>query len=889
MSLSIGMRLGPYEILAPLGAGGMGEVYTARDTRLDRTVAIKVLPSELAGHSGLRQRLEREARAVSTLNHPHICALYDIGNQHGIDYLVMEFLEGETLAGRLKRGALPLDAALRYAIEIVEALDQAHRHGIVHRDLKPGNIMLTKSGAKLLDFGLAKIREARKMGAGDATAMLTRDLTSEGTILGTFQYMAPEQLEGKEADTRSDIFAFGAVLYEMIAGRKAFDGTSRASLIAAILTADPPPVSSIQSLTPAALDRVTRTCLAKDPDDRWQSAGDLARELKWIAGPTFQAESQKPRAPATESRSALIAWMVAAAAVVAALLVSWIHFRAPVPEQRSIRFTIPTQARLPSQVRISPDGSRLAFVGQNAQGKGVLWVRQLDKQSSEALPGTEGATYPFWSPDSRQIGFFDQPQGKLKRIDSSGGQPQILGDASFGSGGDWGPDGTILYAPGDVNSGIYRVAANGAVPVQITTPAPSSSHSFPYFLPDGRHFLYLAIPAEFSSARTETSVRVGSLDSKDTKPLLATLYRAIVSAGSNSSGKIPPYLLFVRNGALVAQEMDLRNFELRGEPVRIADSVATDPFNRFGDFSVSKDDTLAFNSAVHQHELIWLDRAGNRIGAGIPVDRYAHPALSPDSRQAVFDRADPKTRDPDLWKLDVDRGEVSLFERGGGGLPVFFPDGTGVGFTCRIDGKPQFCRKALGGAGRLETLWDSGDANSLVDFSPDGRFLSYTHAARRFELWILPLTGDRRPYRFYPSESVQFNGRFSPDGKWIAYTSNETGDFEVYVQPFPATGEKWKISVNGGGQATWRRDGKEMFYRTWDGKMMAVSLKTKPGFTSGVPRMLFQSSADPLFPNLGIPYAVTADGRKFLVNAALDESRASPITIITNWTAALKR
>ena len=748
--------------------------------------------------------------------------------------------------------------------------------------------MLTKSGTKLLDFGLAKIREVRKMGADNATAMLTRDLTSQGTILGTFQYMAPEQLEGKEADARSDIFAFGAVLYEMIAGRKAFDGTSQASLIAAILTADPRRSRAFnrspQPLWTASPEPVS----PKIPT----SAGNpraTSRELKWIADPAFQAESQKPRAPGTESRSARIAWMVAAAAVVAALSVSWIHFREPVPEQRSIRFTIPTEARLPSQVRISPDGTRLAFVGQNPQGKTVLWIRPLDKENSQPLPGTEGAKYPFWSPDSRHIGFYDQLQGKLKRIDSSGGQPQILGDAIFGLGGDWGDDGTILFATGEVNSGIYRVAANGGEPIQITTPAPSSSHSFPHFLPDGRHFLYLAITADYSSARGETSVRVGSLDSKDTKLLLATQYSAIVSAGSNSSGKIPPHLLFVRNGALVAQEMDLRNFELRGEPIRIADSVATDAFTGFGDFSVSKDETLAFNSAVHQHELIWLDRAGNRIGSGIPVDRYAHPALAPDSRHAVFDRNDPKTRDPDLWKLDIDRGEVSLFERGGGFLPVFFPDGTGIGFTCRIDGKPQFCRKALGGAGRRETLWESGDANSLVDFSPDGRFLSYTHGGKRFELWILPLTGDRRPYRFYPSESIQFHGLFSPDGKWIAYTSNETGDFEVYVQPFPATGEKWKVSVNGGGQATWRHDGKEMFYRTADGKMMAVSLKMTPGFVSGVPRMLFQSSADPLFPNLGIPYAVAPDGQRFLVNAAMDESRASPITIITNWTAALKR
>jgi serine/threonine protein kinase len=490
MPLTVGDKLGPYEILGPIGAGGMGEVYKARDTRLDRAVAIKVLPSQLAAHPELRQRLEREARAVSSLNHPHICTLYDVGEVDGIVFLVLEYLAGETLAARLKNGPLPLATALLYAVEIAEALDQAHRKNVVHRDLKPGNVMLTKSGSKLLDFGLAKVREATKSDTDNA-ATLTFELTSQGTILGTLQYMAPEQVEGKEADARSDIFAFGAVLYEMITGRKAFNGKSQPSLIAAILTAEPPPISSLQSVTPPALDRVVRTCLAKDPDARWQSAGDLGRELKWIADPEFQAEFRNPRAGGTKSRGARIAWVVAAAAALAALSISWIHFRAPAPEQRSIRFTIPTEARLPSQVRVSPDGTRLAFVGQNAPGKIVLWVRSLDKLISQALPGTEGAMYPFWSPDSRHIGYFDLLQGKLKTIDASGGQPQILANAIFGLGGDWGSDGTIIFAPGSPNSGIYRIASNGRVPVQITTPRAYIPHGFPSFLPDGRHFLFL--------------------------------------------------------------------------------------------------------------------------------------------------------------------------------------------------------------------------------------------------------------------------------------------------------------------------------------------------------------------------------------------------------------
>jgi serine/threonine protein kinase len=882
MSISGGTKFGPYEILEPLGAGGMGEVYKARDTRLDRTVAIKVLPAQFAAHPEARQRLEREARAVSSLNHPNICALYDVGQQGETDYLVLEYLEGETLAARLKKGPLPLDAALRYAIEITGALARAHRTGVVHRDLKPGNVMLTRSGAKLLDFGLAKVKEAAKASDGEATAALTRDLTSPGTILGTFQYMAPEQLEGKDADPRSDIFSFGAVLYEMLTGRKAFEAKSQASLIAAILTTQPPAISELQSLAPAALDRVVRACLAKDPDERWQSAGDLARELKWIA----EAEPQPEARPST--RRSVVPWIVAAAALLTAATVSLLHFREPAPQAQSFLFTIPTQAKLSSHLALSPDGTKLAFVGQNAEGKLVLWMRPLDRVEARQLPGTENADFPFWSPDSRQIAFFDPYyQGHLKKVDAGGGQPQIICDTPGGAGGDWAADGTIIFAS-DKDSAIYRVNSNGGTPVRITDPGAAGRHAYPSFLPDGRHFVFIDRlnhwQTEWQHAR---SVMVGSLDSHETKPLLEGHFNALFSQAANASRNVPGHLLFIRNGALMAQGMDPGSLQFRGEAVRVADNVATDIIFNFADFSASKTGVLALNTAVYQHELVWLDRGGRQLTPGIPVTKYAHPTLSASGRLAIFEQPDAKVLAQRLWKVDVDRGEVTLFDDEGL-LPVFFPDGSAVAFACHVGNKLAFCRKPAGGAGQKETLWDSGPDKSPIDFSHDGRFLSFIDQTRGRELWILPMTGARQPYRFYQSQYLDRHGVFSADGKWIAYTSNETGQYNVYVQPFPATGEKWKVSGTGGAQPRWRGDSREVFYRTVDGKMMAVDIKTAGGFVAGAPHMLFQSSADPLYPNLGIPYAVTSDGQRFLVNVAADESRSPAITIITNWTAGLK-
>jgi serine/threonine protein kinase len=567
--------------MAALGSGGMGEVYRARDTRLDRMIAIKVLPDAVASDSQLRERFEREARAVAALNHPHICTLHDIGHDSGRDFLVMELLEGETLAGRLTRGALPLDQALRHAIEIAGALDRAHRVGIVHRDLKPGNVMLTKTGAKLLDFGLAKRATPAVAASGPSMVPTTPpNLTAQGTILGTFQYMAPEQLEGREADARTDIFAFGSVVYEMITGRKAFEGKSQVGLIGAILERDPAPISTILPASSSALDRIVQRCLAKDPDERWQSASDLAVQLKWIDEKATAAP--KVEAPATVKRASRV-WIALAAvlAVVAAGLgITAIYFYQAVGVEPVLRFSVlPPDKSLFDSAQpgnapiVSPDGTRLAFTARNSSsGAGTIqvWVRPLDTLTPQLLQGTEGASYPFWSPDGRSIALF--AQGTLKRIDVGGGPPLTLSDAPQGRGGSWNREGVLLF--GTNNGPIYRVGSGGGEPVAVTKPTTEQrAHSFPSFLPDGRHFVYLA------QATTAADLVIGSLDSNESKRVLGANSSAVYS----NSGE----LLFVREGTLLRQSFDLTTFELSGDATPVAEQVWSDSSSH-GAFSLSR-------------------------------------------------------------------------------------------------------------------------------------------------------------------------------------------------------------------------------------------------------------------------------------------------------------
>jgi eukaryotic-like serine/threonine-protein kinase len=889
MTLVAGTRLGPYEIQSPIGAGGMGEVYRARDTRLERTVAVKVLPPHLSENVELRQRFEREAKLISQLSHPHICALYDVNREGETDYLVMEYLEGETLSDRLLRGRIPTEQLLRWAVEIADALDKAHRQGIVHRDLKPGNVMLTKSGVKLLDFGLAKVT-APAAAQSSVTALPTvagsPDLTQDGTILGTFLYMSPEQLEGREADGRSDIFSFGAVLYEMATGQKAFSARSRASLIAAILEHEPPAISSIQPLVPPALDRVVRTCLAKDPEDRWQTAHDLESELKWIAQVGSQAGVAAPVVAKRKNRERL-AWVglgimtLAAAALAAAYL-----RRAPRPLP-AVRATLPLPEKMIlGDLSLSPDGTRLAFTAFKAGGQPALFLRRLDGSSAQVVPGTENAWLPFWSPDGRNIGFFTD--GKLNRVDVSGGTVLTVCDAEFGAGGSWNRDGTIVFAPGRTTA-LARVPAAGgqvAPATRLDASRHETSHRYPYFLPDGRHFLYMAANLSAPPGGPSNSIRVGSLDGRSDKKLVP-----LASAASYAAGR----LFYVRDRTLMAQDLDLSSFETRGEPTPMAQRLDTYGWAFLWPFSVSENGVLVVAPAfLTPSRLVWLDRTGKEIGSVGETGLIANPRLSPDGRRVAADLYDPGRDAGEIWIYDASGGAGTKFVFSGAhdDHPVWSPDGTRLAFSSD--------RKAKGGhadlwikpldAGKEEILSDSLDDRQSEDWSRDGRFVSFSGwlatGRRNHPLWILEMAGERRVSTLAEDSEVQGRSRFSPDGRWIAYNSDESGRFEVYVRSFPDPGGKWQVSAAGGAYPVWKRDGKELFYLGLDNKLMAVPVSADGTFHAGSPVALFAAHPPAGF---GTSYDVSPDGLRFLVNTAPADQGSPPLEVVVNWTALLPK
>ena len=877
----IGNTLSHYKIISKLGQGGMGEVYLAQDSRLDRKVALKILPEHLSERADLRERFEREARAVSSLNHPHICTLYDIGEQDGIHYLVMEHLEGESLADRLEKGALPLEQTLEYAIQIADALDKAHRQGVVHRDLKPGNIMLVKSGAKLLDFGLAKLKATEATEENLSTLPTEQtNLTVEGTILGTLQYMPPEQLEGQETDSRTDIFAFGAVVYEMVTGKKAFEGQSQASLIGAILKDDPPSMSELQPKMPAILDRVIKRCLAKDPDERWQTAHDLASELKWIN----EGGGQTSGAAVPPSRQQRRPWILATALLVVAVIALAVPYLLnPSSDSAAVRLLVETpdnlQGSFPAMM-VSPDGLQLAFTADTAEGVHVLWVRPLDSLAPRALPGTNGAFQPFWSPDSRSIGFF--AGGKLKRVALSGGLPETVTDTGLRSrGGAWSQDGTIIF--GHDNGEIYRVPAGVGTATPITTLDPSlqeNSHRWPHFMPDGRHFLCLSR----SGDPENNGIYLESLDSSDRT--------RVVSALSRVEYVPPGYLLFWREGALVAQPFDVNRMETSGDPFPVVGQVWYGLATAWAAFSASRDVISYIAGSRPAAQTVWLDRNGGPIESSAKI-RGNYGRLSPDENRVAVVRIDPEVGTNDVWVHDLSRGiDTRLtFHPTYDENPVWSPDGTRIVFSAQREGPPNLFVKLLDGSEEAQQLLASESIARPGDWSADGNYIVYhTEGVNSLvDLWVLPLDGGQKPFPFLQTEFNETQGRLSPDGRWMAYSSDESGRSEVYVQDFPGSQTKWRISSEGGGEPQWRQDGKELFYIDLESTLMAVPLKSASTFEAGLPQALFQapfafSSAALWHRNF---YSATSDGQRFL--AYLEEpSQQLSAVVVLNWTAELQ-
>ena len=892
MALPSGTKLGPYEIQSPLGAGGMGEVYRARDTRLDRTVAVKILPSHLSDNPEAKHRFDREARAISSLNHPNICTLYDVGHQDGIDYLVMEFLEGETLADRLMKGPLPLDQLLKYGIEICDGLENAHKTGVSHRDLKPGNIMLTKSGAKLMDFGLAKATTANTQSASTLTMSLSgspaqQPLTARGTLVGTFQYMSPEQLEGHDADARSDIFALGAVLYEMATGKRAFTGKTQASIVAAILASEPPPISSVEPMSPPSLDRVVKTCLAKDPDERFQSAHDVKLHLKWVSERGSQAGVPAPVVAGRRNRERL-AWIVAAVALLAALTFGLVYFRQATAEARVVRATIlpPENGAfvtigVTGAPVLSPDGRSVAFIARVA-GVTQLWVRGLDSFKPRALAGTEDAYGPFWSPDSRSLGFF--AQGKLKRIAVTGGPAVALCDVEQGRGGSWSRQDMIIFGkyPGE----IYRVPAAGGTPQQVTRLDPSrhdTTQRWPYFLPDGNHFLYMASAG--GSASDENIFAAGSLDGKVNR----TLFHATSPMAFDSG-----YLLYIVDKTLMARPFDASKLEFSGDPVPVGEGVQFDPVVSNGVFSASGSGELLYQtgSSPTERNLDILDASGKtlaRLGTAVPS---FGARVSPDGKQVAFTLIDVKTGKDDIWIHDIASGNrtrittdpVRSFN------PAWSRDGEKLAYTSTRSGKFDIYLKSSNGMGVEQKLWETVFPASAEDWTLDSKTLimhDRTASSGKIRLNLLPADGDGEPTMLLevPGANV-LHARLSGDGRWIAYQCDESGKYEVYVSPFPKPVERLQVSLAGGRMPAWRSDGKGLYYLDLNDNLTLAELKESNGSLQVTAhRVLFpMRAANPVD-----SYDPFPDGKRFLENTVITEETPAPLSLVQNWTAELKK
>jgi serine/threonine protein kinase/dipeptidyl aminopeptidase/acylaminoacyl peptidase len=887
--IAAGTKLGRYEIRSKIGEGGMGEVYRARDEKLNRDVAIKVLPVTLSQDPDRLLRFEQEAQAAGALNHPNILSVYDVDTHDGAPYVVSELLEGESLRDRIAETPIRQGKAIEYAVQIAHGLAAAHEKGIVHRDIKPDNLFITRDDrVKILDFGLAKLVES----AGEKkpqTDVPTRKVhTDPGTVMGTMGYMSPEQVRSQPVDHRSDIFSFGAVLYEMLTGQRAFRGDSHVETLNAILKDDPPEFSATNRALPAAFERVVWHCIEKNPERRFQSANDVAfalENLSGISSPSSAATETISFRQPSKNRERHIWIGVAAVLSLAALSLVWLYLRKSPAELRVQRLSIlpPEKTFLMAGQAplISPDGKILAFVAMDTSGKSLLYVRPLDSLVSQPLAGTDGAILPFWSPDNRALGFF--AGGKLKKIELSGGQPTTLANAPNARGGAWSREGVIIFCP-TPPAPLYRIPASGGEVTPINT-ADMKQGAFgprwlPTFLPDGRHYLYV------SSIRTvQRELRVGSLDSNDSK-LLFSVYSNAVYAPAG-------YLIFRREATLMAQRFDVDKLAVVGDPFPIAEDVGFDATSYQGFFSVSDNGVLVYhNGAAGKTQFTWIDRTGKEIGiVGEPADQ-GDLQLSPDGARLAFRQVEFRTGAINIWLMDLARGAPSrfTFEQTTDFAPVWSPDGNRIVFASLRDGPPNLLQKVSNSAGNEEILIKSFIPKLPYDWSRDGRFIIYgvIDPKTSWDLWVLPLDGDRTPVPFLQTDSDERQAQFSPNGKWVAYTSIESGRMEVYVRPFPAAAGKWQISTSGGEQARWRGDGKELFYLSADHKLMAVEVNIEaPTFEHHAPNALFITRVGGI-DTPGDYYAVTADGQRFLLNNLIEEAAHTPITVVLNWTGDVK-
>jgi serine/threonine protein kinase len=870
----------------------MGEVYRARDTRLDRTVAIKILPAQFFSDPIRKQRFEQEAKTISSLNHPHICVLYDVGNQDGVDYLVMECIEGETLAKRLEKGPLALDRVLKYGGQIADALDKAHQNGVVHRDLKPGNIMLTTAGTKLLDFGLARpMATPTTLATMTAMAPAHSPMTQEGTLVGTFQYMSPEQVEGKDLDGRSDIFSLGAVLYEMLTGRKAFEGKSQFSVVSAILEKEPQAISSIKPLTPPVLDHAIHRCLAKNPEERWQRALDLGLELKWLAesgsGVRTATSQQRPR-----SGWGRLGWTFAASVALIALVLAFTHFNNnQSTEARVVRFTIsPPQNGtyvfngVEGGAVLSPDGRSVAFIAR-VDKVTQLWVRAFDAFSNRPLPGTEGVVSAFWSPDSSSLGFFTQD--KLKRIATSGGPAQALCEVHDSRGGSWGQLNVILFSR--VVGGVYRVSASGGIPERVTTLNAGRlevTHRWPFFLPDGKHFFFMASP--LGGVSPENSIYVGSLDGKAPKLLFHASSPIAYAMG---------HALYIEDKVLMARPFDLKTLDFVGDAFPLAENIQFNPIISNGVFSASQNGMLLYQqgSLTGSVLLLMFDREGKQLSSIGDPGAYIGPRLSPDGKRLLYVQIDPRGGKNDLWIRDLASGQLSLVASNQRPLgPAWSPDGQHVAYSGLKGSVPAIYVKPANSVGAEQEVWRPTDSFVYsIDWTSDGKFLIFTEllsGTGESRLAKLPIAGDTGPIPVLEASGANFEyGRVSPDGKWIAYRSDESGTDEIYVSSFPNVTGKLQVSVAGGSMPCWRGDGKELYYLTPNNKLIAAEMKATNGSLQVLAtKTLFQTAAAPTRTG-GSPYDVIPDGKRFLVDTQISDQTSALLNVVENWTAELKK